>query len=106
MIQPKGKGLLDQKSTLKADDPALGGYRGEGYEDQGWSSIWGAPAIMHHSGALMADHRFCRRDYFRFSTAPIFIGWVGPENVTPGSTTQKGNRPEEIVPSFGLNSYN
>ena len=36
MISPKGKGLLDQKSTIKADDPALGGsIAGEGYQDQG-----------------------------------------------------------------------
>ena len=51
---------------------------GEGYEDQGWSSIWGAPAIMHRSGALMADHRFCRRDYFRFTTTYFTrLDWAG-----------------------------
>ena len=60
---------------------------GKGYEDQGWSSIWGAPAIMHHSQALMADHRFWGRDYFRFTTTyftPLdSVGkcdpWVNPE---------------------------
>ena len=31
-----GEGLVDQKSTIKADDPALGGsIAGEGYQDQG-----------------------------------------------------------------------
>ena len=65
-----------------------------GLPDQGWFGIRDMGGTRYNAPwqSLMADHRFCRRDYFRFTTAPIFIGWIGPENVTPG-----WNRPRREI---------